>query len=339
MNQSTVHQESFNQADCDWITANSRPESIAAGRSLLTAGERSAALYWVVSGKFVASIETAAGPQVLTPLEPGSGIGLLALILDRPALTSVSAIVPSEVVAISQERFKAQLKQDRAFAARFYKAAAIQFSQELRNLSGLLVQNQSTASPPLRKVLLVFSELYDSDVNWMHEVGERFSPTRGTVLIQQGIEADAIHILLQGTLSVSIAIDRNGVKTHKEVARLAVGDIVGEMSFIDVQPPSATVTVLENSLVLALPRVQLNTKLEQDAAFATRFYRAIALTLADRLADRLGSFSNQRLAYNQATPLENEAEYEDELDTDQLQSAALASVRFDWLLQQVRRGP
>jgi CRP/FNR family transcriptional regulator, cyclic AMP receptor protein len=58
---------------------------------------------------------------------------------------------------------------------------------------------------------------------------------------------------------------------------------MGEMSFVDQAPPSATVQAMEPSFVLDIPRRRLNAKLAEDAGFAARFYRALSMFLAARL--------------------------------------------------------
>ena len=55
------------------------------------------------------------------------------------------------------------------------------------------------------------------------------------------------------------------------------------MSFLDSAPPSATVTAVGDGLALFLDKDSLARKLKEDVAFGSRFYRALAIFLADRL--------------------------------------------------------
>ncbi len=57
----------------------------------------------------------------------------------------------------------------------------------------------------------------------------------GTVLIREGVPVGTLYILLEGHLRV--VLEGSG----RQIASLEVGEIVGEMSFIDARPPSATV--------------------------------------------------------------------------------------------------
>ncbi|MGG6295981.1 cyclic nucleotide-binding domain-containing protein [Leptolyngbya sp. AN02str] len=130
----------------------------------------------------------------------------------------------------------------------------------------------------MKKVLFLLGELNDADLDWLVEVGKKEEVPAGTILIHEGRPVDTLYILLDGTLVVSIS-----ALEGRQIARLSSGDVVGEMSFIDSQPPSATVQTLENSMVLAIPRSLLSEKLQQDEGFGCRFYRALAILLSHRL--------------------------------------------------------
>jgi hypothetical protein len=88
---------------------------------------------------------------------------------------------------------------------------------------------------------------------------------------------------------------------------------------------------VEESTVLSIPRGRLTAKLEEDAAFAARFYRALGVFLASRLRK-----SQQRLGYESNRILDDEIEHEDELDPELLDNVALAGARFDWMLKRLR---
>ena len=135
----------------------------------------------------------------------------------------------------------------------------------------------------MRKVLFLFGQLNDDDVEWILAAGaKRFIPAGGT-LIQQGVPVDAVFILLEGLLGVWLQ-GRRG--PEREIARLNAGEIVGEMSFVDTRPPSATVRALGDSTVFAVPKSLLNAKLAADQGFAARFYRALAIYLSTTVRER-----------------------------------------------------
>jgi len=178
----------------------------------------------------------------------------------------------------------------------------------------------------MRKALLILGILNDNDLEWLLTTGRRETVPAGTVLVREGQTVEAIYVVLEGTFTVTI-----GTTGGQEIARLLSGEIVGEISFVDSRPPSATVTAVEDSLVLSVPRYELAAKLEQDTAFAARFYQTLAVFLTYRLRS-----TTSLLGYGVATALDEDAEYEDELAPDVLDNVSLAAARFDWLLRRLR---
>jgi len=107
---------------------------------------------------------------------------------------------------------------------------------------------------------------------------------------------------------------------------------VGEISFVDSRPPPATVTAAQFSHVLAIPRAVLCAKMATDAWFASRFFKALAIFLADRLRT-----TTSRLGYGR--PIQDEDENQDagdEIDLEVMDSVSLAAIRFDKLLKRLQ---
>jgi bacteriocin-type transport-associated protein len=180
----------------------------------------------------------------------------------------------------------------------------------------------------MRKVLFLFGQLNDDDVEWMLKVGTKRSVPAGGVLIEQGVPVDAVFILLEGRLAVWLK-GRQG--PEREIARLNTGEIVGEMSFIDARPPSATVRAVEDSTVFAVPKVVLSTRLTVDPGFAARFYRALAIYLSTTVRER-----HRALGYGADTePDDFDEDAADELDPTVLDGVYLAGERFDRMVKRV----
>ena len=173
----------------------------------------------------------------------------------------------------------------------------------------------------MRKVLQLLGVLDDTDVAWMARHGNRQYVEAGTELIRESEPIQWFYILLEGELSVlARSLD------NKQIARLYAGEIVGEMSFVDSRPPSASVVALTNAWLLAIPRQLLSSQLTRDTAFAARFYRSIAMFLSDRLRVTVG-----RLGYG--NPSQDDG---DELADSSLDDISLAAVRFDQMLRKLR---
>lgn len=177
----------------------------------------------------------------------------------------------------------------------------------------------------MRTVLFLLGELDDDDIDWMIARGDRQTVPAGTVLIRESHPISHLFILLDGSLSVTVA-----AAGGQEIASLLSGDIVGEMSFVDTRPPSATVIAKQESLVLCLSREELTHKLHLDEGFAARFYRALAISLSTRLRLTVSRLNNLDL------PLDNENELPLPEGPEARESVALANTRLDWLLRRLK---
>lgn len=177
----------------------------------------------------------------------------------------------------------------------------------------------------MRKVLYLMGILNDSDIQWLADNGRKSVFAPGGVLIRQGSTVEYLYIVLDGRLSVELA---NGVK----VTTLMAGEVIGEISFVDSRPPLASVVAQIPTTVLGIEKSALRMKLESDGHFGARFYRAVALFLADRLRS-----TTALLGYGEpGSRNEQEESNADELGVDLMQSVSLANVRFDFLIRSAK---
>jgi bacteriocin-type transport-associated protein len=269
--------------------------------------------------------------------------------LHTPATTTtVKAVERSLVMSIPQQQLAAKLQQDFEFAARFYRAITILLFERMRRLVRQVGRSSQVQGQPIRDALFVFSELNDSDIDWMMATGAKEQIAANTLLIRERGPVDALYILLSGSMALSIAEDdRNPLarafaaleereSLGREIAKLSRGEIIGETAFIDGSLPMTTVRTLEDSSVLIIPRQQLATKLQHDTGFASRFYRVIATLIANRVQGMLRQAGYGRRTYSRGQSLRESVKYEDELDINVLDQMALAGAKFDWILKQTR---
>ena len=176
----------------------------------------------------------------------------------------------------------------------------------------------------MSKVLVILGELSDRDIDWMLANGTRNQVPAGTALISEGKPIDALYIVLDGTLSVSVAALGN-----REIGKISSGEVLGEMSFVDGRLPSASVKAIEECVILSIPRRQLTEKLEQDVLFSLRFYRAITKFLSTRLRGTVTRFSQDPdyLLFQDSSTEEPNQPLSD--------NSNLAKSRYDWLMQRL----
>jgi CRP-like cAMP-binding protein len=173
----------------------------------------------------------------------------------------------------------------------------------------------------VRKVLYIFGLLTDADIETMVRMGTRRRLRGGEVVIKEGEPAASVVLLLEGEFLITS-------KSAVQIARLGVGEIVGEMSLVDSALPSATVTTRGECLALFLDKAVLLRKLEEDTAFGSRFYRALAIFLADRLR----TMSQAPPVNEHGFGVETEI-VQDELDDKILDTISSAGDRFQRMLK------
>jgi CRP-like cAMP-binding protein len=130
---------------------------------------------------------------------------------------------------------------------------------------------------------------------------------------------DSIYFVLDGTFSV---LARNG----DLVTELHSGEVIGEMSLVDPARTTAAVMANEGASALRVSHARLRDKLQADAPFAARFYRALAVFMSARIRHTTGLFGQSD------QPAEPHAEA---ICEAQLEKAHLASLRFERLLKRL----
>ena len=113
-----------------------------------------------------------------------------------------------------------------------------------------------------------------ADLDWIIDTSDHRDLCAGSVLITQGGQSEGIYVLLEGKLSVSL----KGL--DEPIAMVMPGQFVGEISFLDSRPTSATVTAHSDAKVLRIGRTELEARLGKHPRFAARFYQALGMRLA-----------------------------------------------------------
>lgn len=132
----------------------------------------------------------------------------------------------------------------------------------------------------MRKALYILGDLDDRDLIWLASEGSLRIVAPGGTVIRAGSPVHDLYFVTEGELTVT-------TPSGRAVARLGVGDVIGEMSFVEKTSPSVSVAVpvsaRGSTRLLAVPRETLLRAFASNPAFAARFYRALAVFLSDRL--------------------------------------------------------
>lgn len=142
--------------------------------------------------------------------------------------------------------------------------------------------------------------LNEPDIEWLVANSKQDQIRSGSVLIRRREPVEFLYLIVDGAFDISVSLP-----DERHIARLYAGELVGEMSFVDSHPPSATVTAGMDSSVLAITKAALTEKIENDIGFGARFFKGISVLLAGRL----------RAAYAVDLPIGAEAERKVEMDS------------------------
>ncbi|MEH1976125.1 MAG: cyclic nucleotide-binding domain-containing protein [Nostoc sp.] len=355
-------------SDIDWILATGQREEITAGTILIRQGTPVDALYILLDGALSVTVAQADDNPIgrafaaleggelsgreIARLANGEVVGEMPFLASYQSSTTVKAARKSLVLMIPQQQLIQKLQEDVTFAAHFYRAIAVLLAHRLEQMITQIGQSTVVLfQPQIREILFTFAELNDSDIGWMIVAGNAIRIPAGSVLFQAGRPVDALYILLDGKMVASIAEDTSNPLTrafstleqtdHKdhierEFAKLSRGDIVGETPFVEASPPAMTIRAVEDAMVLSIPKWRLSAKLLHDVAFAARFYRVLAILLADKQQGIINSLGYGRITYSSGQSLDERLTYEDELSSGFLAQVTLAGTRFDWMLKQIR---
>ena len=110
---------------------------------------------------------------------------------------------------------------------------------------------------------------------------------RGSAVMREGGPADCLYVVLSGRLKVSMG-EADGKETILSI--IGPGEFFGEMSLIDDNPRSATVTAIESCELLAITRRDFRRCLVENSNLAMAVMRVLVRRL--READRkIGSLA------------------------------------------------
>lgn len=129
----------------------------------------------------------------------------------------------------------------------------------------------------------LFVGLPDAELDKIVAAGETIDAKPGIVLLREKEDCSEIFVVLDGEVEVFLP------KTEKRLsrvvlARLGAGSVIGEFSFVDDEPASATAVTIEPSRLFRISHSALLSLLQQgDAGTVEKIYRNLLRTLVKKL--------------------------------------------------------
>ncbi len=172
----------------------------------------------------------------------------------------------------------------------------------------------------MRSSIIFFEYLSDDDMSWIEQHSKKVELLEKDIVLDIGVKNQTIFILVKGACSVETS-------EGQKLEDLSIGAILGEVSFVDRRKTSVRVTAKSNIILARLDQAILNSKLQSDPLFASRFYHGVASVLAFRLRKNL----------QLTRPKKNEifstnSELAGEIELVDLDSTAKAGARLSHLI-------
>jgi len=261
--------------------------------------------------------------------EEGRGglVGEMGWLENRPAVASVWAQAGSILLRIKRTKLRTLETENDDVISLLYQVIGYKLTLQIQSQNVWVHRYSDSEAEPIRKILVLFAELNEQDVDWMRQLGEMRNVCPGEVVLEEGEQVVDVSLVLAGEARIS-------VKRHGElkvVGSSRRGELLGEMSILNNQQrtASARVDTIQGLKLLSINIEKLRQSLAEDKPRSVRFWRALAKMLSQRSRDQL---LERGLAVRS-----REAEYaqdDEELDLNQLSGCSTAGLRFNWLCQQ-----
>ena len=165
----------------------------------------------------------------------------------------------------------------------------------------------------MKRVLFFLGHLDDLEIEWLINNGNKKVITEGEILIGENQKIDNLFIVLSGGFLVK--------KGNLVIANVGVGEVLGEMSFIESRLPDVDVICETDANIYTISREKIYNKIATDKEFKANFYYAISLFLSNRLRK-----TTSQMGYGNA-------DESDILDDNVLDTVSKAGQRFSEILK------
>ncbi|MCA1827403.1 MAG: cyclic nucleotide-binding domain-containing protein [Myxococcales bacterium] len=123
------------------------------------------------------------------------------------------------------------------------------------------------------KSIDLFRALPSEELAQIAEIAEEQPLSQGDQVFGEGEPGDALYLIVEGKVKVH--------KGEKELVRLGIRDVFGEMAVLDSEPRSASVTAVEDSVCLKIGRDDFRDILSERPEIAMGVMKVLTRRLRD----------------------------------------------------------
>jgi CRP-like cAMP-binding protein/SAM-dependent methyltransferase len=136
MSSATTLLEQFTDEDVDWLLEANEEQHVAAGETVIAAGEPVDSVYVVLEGVLAVQGSDAAHPVGV--VGPGDIVGEMSFVEDVTPAQTVAALEAALLLVVPHSALRERAETEPAFAARLYRALSVLLSRRLRRVTNNL---------------------------------------------------------------------------------------------------------------------------------------------------------------------------------------------------------
>ena len=257
------------------ITAEMQPKAYQKGQSIVVEGAPSEAMYFVDSGWVSIFSEQGGRRALLANLGPGSLLGDVDFLLERPYSTTAEAASEVKLWALGKSEFKELVSREPAIGIKL----SLALGSKVRHVTDYLAEYRLPGIP-------FFTQLSRESLLGLAEKLDIKTFQRGDTICWLGEPGEAMYIVESGEIEVVLAAESDEVP-----APLREGDLLGEMALLASKPYAATYRAGGEVILWALHRSDFD---ELVAEFPL-IRQALSRALSEHLSPEDRAMAEERL--------------------------------------------
>lgn len=139
----------------------------------------------------------------------------------------------------------------------------------------------------------LFADFSKGEIQSVVSEGDYLELEAGAMLFEENSEGRDIYLLIEGKISIQSLVPGTKKQETKEFYSMKPFDVIGEFSFVDEAPRSASAKAVRTSTLFRLPAEALDTLIREDYPLGYKLMRNIARTLCDRIRSTNLALRNQ----------------------------------------------
>lgn len=135
----------------------------------------------------------------------------------------------------------------------------------------------------LLAVQRIFEGVADDTLAKVFALGRTMTLSQGDLLIEEGDQVGKIYCILKGEVDILVPDNLEEYEDLTWINMLVDGECIGEYSFVDDQPASATVRATIDTELFELSHDAFRELLDDDDALRAQIYKNLLESLVERL--------------------------------------------------------